>query len=178
MKKLIVLTLTTLALAFTVQAVDTNSLFNAKEVGVTLSTGYDVGAASEVNGQTAFSAPYNFNLSAGAFWYPWRMLGFEANVPFYNTKGVSVDEVQAGLLFRLPLSRSTPFLRNFAPYIGVGGVYNWQDQQDWAYVGKVGTEFRLNKKWGIFAEGQFRNNTLDDFKKGAVSIQGGLKLVF
>jgi len=163
-----------------VQTVSTpsTSLFNANEFGLSLSSGYDVGAANQVNGKTLFTQPYTFNLTAGAFYFPWRNVGFEANVPFYQTKGVSVDEVQAGLLFRLPLSKETPILKDLAPYIGIGGVYNWHDEQNWAYIGKVGAEFRLNKKWGVFAEGQYRNSEFSNWGQGAVSIQGGLRLVF
>ena len=49
MKKLIVSVLTALTLTFAVRAENTNSLFNAGEVGVGLSTGYDVGQASTSN---------------------------------------------------------------------------------------------------------------------------------
>jgi hypothetical protein len=156
---------------------DTNSFFNSGEVGLSLSSGYDVGQAGKINGKTLFSDPYNVNLTAGAFWFPWRNLGVELNVPFYNTKGVSADEVQAGVLFRLPLSRSTVVLKNLAPYVGLGGVYNWNDVQDWAYIGKVGTDFRFNKKWGFFVEGQYRNRDFE-WSVGSVSVQSGLKFVF
>lgn len=161
-----------------VETVKATSLFNAGEVGLSLSTGYDVGAANAVKGSTLFNQPYNFNLTAGAFYFPWRNVGLEANVPFYQTKGVSVDEVQAGLLFRLPLSSDKVILKNVAPYVGLGGVYNWNNAQDWAYVAKVGTEVRLNKKWGVFAEGQYRNHEFQNWGQGAVSVQGGLRLVF
>ena len=154
------------------------SLFNAGELGLSLSTGYDVGVANKVNGQNLFGKPYSVNLTAGAFYFPWRYVGVEANVPFYQTKGVSVDEIQAGLLFRLPLSSGTPILKNIAPYIGVGGVYNWIDPQQYAYLGKVGAEVRLNKNWGVFAEGNYRNNEFSNWDQGSVSVQGGLKLVF
>lgn len=185
------------ALAFTVVAADINTvatakynstanpqsekvsdvLFNAGEVGLTLSSGYDVGAASKVNGSTLFQQPYTFNLSAGAFWFPFRNFGVEANVPFYQTKGVSVDEVQFGLLVRLPLAKTTPILRNISPYVGVGGVYGWEAAEEWSYVGKVGVEFRVNKKWGIFTQGTYRNNELDNWGQGSVGIEGGLHLV-
>ena len=170
-----------LAVVFAVSAnaaTNETSLFNAGELGLSLSTGYDVGAANTVNGSTLFGQPYNFNLTAGAFYFPWRNLGFEANVPFYQTKGASVDEVQVGLLLRAPLSSTTPILKNLSPYVGVSGVYNWNDAQDWAYIGKAGLEVRLNKKWGVFAEGQYRNYEFQNWGNGAVSVQGGLKFVF
>jgi hypothetical protein len=150
-------------------------LYSANEFGLSLSSGYDVGAAGTVNGSTLFSQPYNFNLTAGAFYFPLRNVGFELNLPFYNTTGVSVDEIQFGTLFRLPLSADKPVFKNLAPYIGIGGVANWKDQQKWAYIGKVGTEFRLNKHVGLFAEGQYRNCDFE-WSVGAVSIQGGLRI--
>lgn len=154
------------------------SLFNAGELGLSLGTAYDVGAASQVNGKTLFNNPYTFNISGGVFYFPWRNLGFEANVPFYQTKGVSVDEVQAGILFRVPLAEETPFFKSLAPYIGLDGVYNWQTVQDWAYIAKAGLEFRFNRKWGLFAEGNYRNYELSNWSQGEVSVRGGLRFVF
>jgi hypothetical protein len=160
-------------------AVANTSLFNAGEVGLSLSTGYDVGAANSINsGKDLYGEPYTFNLSAGAFYFPLRNVGFEVNVPFYQTSGVSVDEVSAGVLFRLPLSSETAILKNISPYVGLSAVYNWQDVQDWAYIGKAGVEFRFNKKWGVFAEAQYRNHELEKLGEGSLSAQGGLKFVF
>lgn len=148
------------------------SLFNANEVGVSLATSY------AVDRSRLFEDAYTLNINAGAFWFPTRNLGFEVNVPFYQTSGPSVDEVQAGVLFRLPLARTTFLLSSLAPYVGVDAVYNWETPQAWAYIGKVGLEVRLNPKWSIFAEGQFRNNQLSNWNNGQTSVNGGLKLVF
>ena len=157
-------------------AVQSTSLFNAGEVGVSLSTGYVLDRAN------LFKAPYSLNATAGAFWFPLRNLGVEANVPFYQSTGVSVDEVQAGLVLRLPLAKTTPLFRNVAPYVGFEGVYNWQDAVNWAYIAKAGVDVRLNAKWGLFVEGQYRNNELRNvtttLDQGQTSVQGGLKLVF
>lgn len=147
------------------------SLFNAGEVGLSIGSGYTVDRAA------AFQQEYKLNFNAGVFYFPFRYLGVEANVPFYNEDSVAVQEVQAGLLFRLPLAKSTPILRNLAPYVGIGGVYNWQTEQDWAYIGKVGLDVRLNKKWGVFVEGQYRNSDFE-WNDGQTSLNGGLKLVF
>jgi opacity protein-like surface antigen len=173
MKKLIVLIGCVLTLASSVFAADTNStsLFNVGELGLSLGSGYTVDRAA------AFQQPYAINLQAGAFWFPWRNLGFEADVPFYSTKGVSVQEVQAGLVARLPLSKTVPVLKNIAPYVGVGGVYNWQTDEKWAYVAKGGVEFRFNKKWGVFGEAQYRNTDFE-WSDGQTSVVGGLKFVF
>jgi hypothetical protein len=146
------------------------SLFNAGEVGLNLSTGY------VVDWSEPFSKDYTFNLSAGAFWFPWRNVGFEANVPFYQSTGVSISEVNAGLLFRVPLAKEMAVFKCFAPYVGVGGAYDWNANSEWAYVGKAGLEFRTNKKWGIFAECQFRNDSFSEWNTGETSFQGGLRL--
>lgn len=152
------------------KAVNT-SLFNAGEVGLSLGTGYVVDRSA------AFKQDYVFNLSGGAFWFPFRNFGIEANVPFYQSKGVSLDEINAGVLVRLPLSKTTPVLKNLSPYVGVGGAYDFNANSNWAYVGKVGVEFRFNKKVGFFVEGQYRDNSVSDWKNGQTSVQGGVRLV-
>ena len=171
-----------LLLATSAFAADTNaastSLYNAQEFGLSIGSGYGLGPAGSIKDVSVFGKPYSLNFNAGAFYFPWRNVGIEANVPFYQSKGVSLDEVQAGLLFRLPLAKTTPVFKNISPYVGVGGVYNWQTAQDWAYIAKVGTEVRLNKKWGLFVEGQYRNFEVQNFNQGAVSLNGGLHLVF
>lgn len=151
-------------------------LFNANELSVGLGTSYvaDYHATSVKN---AFSTPYNFNLEAGASYFVTRNLGLEAWVPFYATKGASVSEVQAGAVLRLPLSRTVPLFKNVAPYVGLGGAYAWNADAKWAYIAKAGVEFRLNKKWGVFAEGQYRNADLR-LNNGATTAAGGIRLVF
>jgi opacity protein-like surface antigen len=154
-------------------AADTNSpsLFNKNEIGLTLGSTVNLDAAAN------YHAVDSYNLNLGAFWFPTRNLGFEASVPLYYSTGQSIQEVNAGLLWRLPLAKDTVILKNLAPYVGLGGVYNWQTAQNWAYVGKVGVEARLNKKWGLFVEGQYRNS---DFvwANGQVSVGTGLRLIF
>lgn len=167
------LAIATSAFAAGTNTVKNTSLFNSGEYGLSLSTGYTVDRAA------AFQSPYALNGSAGVFVFPTRNLGFEANVPFYSTKGVSVDEVQAGALFRLPLSKSTPVLRNISPYVGLGGAYNWQEQSKFSFIAKAGAEFRVNAGWGVFAEYQYRNNSLQDpTANGQSKLQGGVKFVF
>lgn len=155
------------------------SLFNAKEFGLSIGSGYNLGTVDSLKGgNNPFTKAYTLNLNAGVFYFPWRNLGFEANVPFYQSQGVSVSEVQFGTLIRLPLASTTPVLKNFAPYIGAGGVYSWTAQNEWAYIGKVGLEFRINKGWALFGEGQYRNSELNNWGQGNTSINGGLRLVF
>ena len=171
---------TNIATAKTVPALTqtTPSLFNAGEFGLSLASAYTLGQVGTLNGQNLFKNPYTLNFNAGVFWFPFRNLGLEANVPLYQNQGVSVDEVQAGLVLRFPLAKTTPLFRNLAPYVGVDGVYNWQTAQDWAYIAKAGLEVRLNKGWGVFAEGQYRNVELRNLNQGQVSLNGGLRLVF
>ena len=153
------------------------SLYNAGEFGFGIGSAYNAGTAGNVVNSTAFTETYTVNFNASAFYFPWRNFGAEVTVPFYQSKGVSVQEVQVGLLARLPLAKTTPVFKNFAPYVGIGGVGNWKSAQDWAYIGKVGLEFRINPKWSIFTEGQFRNNDFN-WKEGMTSLNGGIKLVF
>lgn len=146
---------------------DHDHFFNANEFGISLNTGY------VLNPSDAFQNDYSFNLGAGLYYFPCRYFGIEGNVPFYQTKGVSVSEVQFGLIGRLPIGR-------IAPYIGADAVYAWKALDEWAYIAKVGLEVRFNKKVGIFAEGQYRNNELEhfDWEHGSVALVGGLKLNF
>lgn len=174
MKKLFLVLVCALGMASVIA--DTNpSLFNANElqlgIGTSYVVDYNVTAVKD-----AFATPYDFNLQAGVAYYITRNIGVEAWVPFYQTKGVSVSEVQAGLVLRVPLARETPLFKNIAPYVGVGGVYSWE-ASEWAYIGKVGAEFRFNKKWGVFAEGQYRNQDFE-WNQGATTLAGGIHLVF
>ena len=157
-------------------ASDTNtassSLYNAKEFSLNLGTGYVLDTSA------AFQQNYSFNLAVGTTYFLTRHLGLEAWVPFYSTKGTSVQEVQFGALFRVPLSSEKAILKNFAPYVGIGGVYNWNTESDWSYIAKVGAEFRVNKKWSTFVEGQYRNDEFSHWGRGQVNLVGGLKLIF
>jgi opacity protein-like surface antigen len=164
MQKLIMSLLMACGLAFSSVAQEKVSLFNAKELGLSLGTGYVVDPSA------AFQQDYSFNLSAGAHYFLNKYIGIEANVPFYSTKGISVTEVQAGLVARLPIGR-------VAPYVGVSTVYNWNSETELAYIARAGLEFRFNPKVGVFAEGQYRN---DDFNwnKGSTSVVGGIRFNF
>jgi outer membrane protein W len=153
-------------------AVQSTSLFNGNEFGLSLSSAYVVDRSAP------FQKDYSANLTVGASYFPSRYLGFEANLPVYQSAGSSIDEVQSGLIIRLPLATTIPLLRNIAPYIGAGGVYNWDTAQNWAYIGKTGVEVRINNKWGVFFEGQYRNNQFSDMSKGSTAIAGGIRFVF
>ncbi len=141
-------------------------LFKNHEFSLNLGTAYVVDThASTVSG--AFASPYAFNINVGAQWYQTRYFGAEVNLPLYSTKGVSVSEISAGLLARLPMG-------HFAPYLGAGGVYRFAG--DWAYIGKAGLEWRPSR-FGLFAEAQYRNTDFQ-FEKGQVTLAGGIRLTF
>ncbi len=143
---------------------NTNSLFNAKELSVSLGTGYVVDTAA------AFQQDYSFNLTAGTEFFYSKYFGGQVSAPFYQTEGASFSEISAGLLARLPLG-------HVAPYVGFGGVYQVDSDKDWAYIAKAGIEFRKNSKWIVFAEYQVRNSELD-IKDSSASLLGGVKLIF
>jgi len=172
MKKLFTIVAMIMAFYSTSYAQNDSSLFNAKEVGVSVGTGYVLDTSEP------FQDIYGLNFSGGLSYFLTRNLGIETWVPFYTSKGVSVQEVQAGVLLRVPLSYDMAVWKNLAPYVGLGGVYNWETDSQWSYVAKLGTEFRLNKKWGVGLEGQYRNNHLTDLSQGQVNLFGYLKLVF
>ena len=168
-----------LALTFAITAnaataaapVTSTSLYNAGEVGLSLSSGYVVDRAA------AFQQDYSFNLTAGLFYFPYRNFGVEVNLPFYQSKGVSVSEVEVGLLARLPLSEKATFWKNLAPFAGLGVVYNWNAAENVAYEAKVGLEYRLNSKWGVAVDGRYRNNDFD-WNHGSTTVNVSLHLVF
>jgi len=182
-----------------VKAAEVEPLFRAGEVGLTLSGGgllnpsdvetvtpgvsYDCYQSEESlddsNNSTVTrkNGHKTVNFTVGAFWFPLKRLGFELNVPVYQNDGVSVEEIQAGLLVRCPLSDTTPVLRRVAPYVGLGGAYNWRDDERWSYIGKGGVEVRLNKNVAVFTEFQYRNNDAH-LDNGSKTVQGGLKVVF
>lgn len=164
MKSIMILAMA-LGLAVSAVASDSNTLFNARELSVSLGSTY------AVDRSTAFKQAYSFNLEAGAQYFITRNVGLSVNVPFYQSKGVSLSEVQAGVVARLPL------FRHVAPYIGASAVYNWHAENEWAYIAKAGVEYRFNAGWGLFAEGQFRNTDFN-LDKGVTSVGAGLRLVF
>ena len=166
MKKLIItlLTLATVTFSSVGQTNQTSQLFTGNELSLTLGSSYVA--------DKGFNDDYSFNLSVGAQYFLTKNIGVDALVPVYSTKGVSVSEVAFGGLVRVPV------INHVAPYLGVGAVYNWQDKTDWNYYAKGGLEVRLVKGWGVFGEGVYRVDTLDNYKNGSTSVQGGLRLVF
>ena len=171
MKKLLLSLITVLAFAGVAMAANTNSndLFRGKEVSLRVATGYTLDAnPTSIKG--AFGHRYDLNFNAGAAYFFTKNFGIEGNVPFYQNKGVSVSQVEVGLLARLPLG-------HFAPYAGLGAIYAWNDSDKFTYNVKGGLEYRLNKHLGVFGEADYRNK---DFvwKKAQTSINAGVRFAF
>ena len=168
-------------------ASETNRLFNANEFSVSVGSGYVVDTAK------AFQADYSLNFEAGAAYFLTENFGLEGRVPFYQTDGVSVYEARLGGVARLPIKLP---VGEIAPYIGIGGVYSWQantdeysyrvhrrtvvasyDDKEWAYTAKIGVEGRINSKWGVYTEAEYRNTDFE-LQNGAVTVLAGFRLVF
>jgi len=176
------------------------SLFNAGEVGLTLSSGClvnppdsvrTVEVPNEVERSYKYCHPQNetrtlrsegdrtVNLTVGAFWFPTKLVGLEANVPIYKSTDdrLQVDEVHAGLLLRAPLFEKCPVLRHVAPYGGLGTVLNWQEGNTWSYVAKAGLEVQVVKHVRAFGEFQYRNVDFH-WSQGSRAVQAGLRFPF
>lgn len=174
MRNLFIISVMALGLAFSAVASDStnSSLFNGRELSASIGTAY------------VPNSDYQINFVPGVSYFITRNFGLEASVPVYAEGGSVLNNVNFGAVARVPIQFS---LINkdvaLAPYIGVGANYNWDYQncsQLWHYVGKVGTELRINPKWGVFAEGQYTINKLDttSTKNGNWGVFGGLRLVF
>jgi hypothetical protein len=145
--------------------------FNGKELSISLGTGYALdGGFSDVKN---FAQKYDLNLNAGASYFVTRYLGIEAEVPFYQTKGVSVDRVSAGPVLRLPL------FDRVAPFIQPNVTYNWHDNK-FSYGAAFGLEERLWKGWGLqqFANYGVSSFSADALKHGNWSLGAKLTLQF
>lgn len=161
-----------LGLASAAIAGETNgsSFYSGNELSLSLGSGYTVDHSA------AFKQPYAVNLDGGVQYFFTKNIGVDATVPFYSSKGTSVSDAKAGIVFRVPVWR-------FAPYIGLGADYNWANDKftdakraDFSYVGKAGLEFRFNPYVGVFGEDVYQNNTVDVLKgSGQNTVHGGLR---
>lgn len=171
-----------------IAANNTNSLFRANEIGLQLDAGYIFNDYANTtlaipnnnvcNPSTAIvtvgEENYNIIGRLGGFYFPYKYLGAEVNVPIYTRNNdVEVNTVSAGLLLR-----ATP-LNNVALYAGAGSVYQWEEK-DYNYYGKVGAELRLNRTVGVFTEGEYEVASFDQshLKEGRTIGRVGIRLVF
>jgi opacity protein-like surface antigen len=164
MKKILLTVLACLALVGQGYSADKVDLFNAKEIGISLNSGYVIDTSAP------FQQDYSFNLGVSASYSLTKNFVLQTTLPFYQTKGVSISEIQAGVIARLPVG-------HFAPYVGANYVYDWDADNKSAYIGRAGLEFRFNPKWSTFVEWQYRNNNFD-WDNGSQSIVGGITLIF
>lgn len=161
MKKILSLILVT-ALGFaalSASASETNSLFNANELSLTASA------------STTLKSHELTSLNAGVGYFVTKNFGVEANVPVYRTQGTSIQNVNFGGVFRVPL------FRHVAPFIRAGADYNWQSK-DWLEYAGGGIEFRVNSKWGVFGDANYQIHGFNNYQHGTWFPRAGVRFVF
>lgn len=172
-------------------SISQDSFFNKGDRGITLGGGYTFSQSSFIQPYPlGFFGPdcstykivhqdvHSDNFLIGGFYFPYKYIGTEFNIPLYQSKGISFDEIQSGTILRLPLSDTIPILKNIAPYVGVGGVYNWQSDVRWRYDGKAGVDIKITRKTGLFGEYQYRNDNFISSQDSQNIIEGGLRINF
>lgn len=142
---------------------DNAGLFTANEITIGASTSYNV-----VKGN-AFKQAYSANVSAEAQYWLTRYIGLEADVPFYQSRGVSFSRVDAALLGRLPLG-------HFAPYAGVGFDYTWSDDRFSPFL-RGGIEFRPVRHVVTFVDYQQNFTSFQRIPEGSGTVRGGFRFV-
>ena len=170
MKKLYA-TLLALILCLTAGFAGGTNHFNGNELSLSLGTGYTLqGGFADVKN---FADKYDFNLNAGAQYFITKYLGVEGEVPFYQSKGVSVDRVTAGPVLRLPI------FDRVAPFVQPNVTYNWVDNK-FSYGASAGIEERFFKGWGLqeFASYGVKDFNSDSLKHGLWSLGAKLTIQF
>lgn len=160
MKKIISLLMAgALTLSVAAQDNTNNSLFNANELGVSLST------------VTDFDSDYRHNATLGVSYSITRNLGVEVSAPIYLEDGGNIlDSASVGGSFRLPITR------NLALSVRVLGNYNWESE-NWNGVVGPTVSFRLNPKWEVFASADYNFTKFNkEFNEGDWTYGLGLRL--
>lgn len=157
MKNTIISLIAALAV-FTAKA-DTNSLFNSRELSISIGSSYGL------------DGHYDANLSVGASYSFTKNFILESELPVYQSQGTSVDRVSAGLAYRYPVARI------FAPTIRAGTTYAWNTKDFDGYFGG-GLEIKLNKFWSLTPGIDYQFINFNSFDKGTWSPSVKLKLTF
>jgi len=193
MLKKLFLSLTVAGLAITsIAANNTNSLFNAGEVGISLDGGYILndypdtksttyttekkGKKTVVKASTVTTDNDDYDILArvGVFYFPVKNFGASVFVPIYTTDdGLEVNTVDVALIARIAL------LDAFAPYCKVGTSYQWQNEE-YDYFGAVGVEYRLSMNWGVYSEVNYQVKDFDtnNSENGQTTLRLGVSYVF
>jgi hypothetical protein len=137
---------------------ETESLFNAKEFGVSLTT-------TKVLDQN-----YEANLNVGLSYSLTKNFLVDAEVPVYQKDSVAIDSLSFGITYRYPV------LTYVAPYASVGTRYEWNDG-NWDGYCRVGIEGRISRKWSVFTDASYNFGDFNSFNDGNWSVRGGIRLI-
>ena len=111
--------------------------------------------------------------------------GIGLNYYFTRNFGVAVDgtltdndngtwQTFGHLLVRFPIDSGSLC---WAPYLKVGGGYTVDGDDPWVWGGGGGVEFRLNPKFGIFAEGGYYWG-IHDSAADFTQVKAGVRFIF
>jgi opacity protein-like surface antigen len=141
--------------------------FYDKEFSLSLGTGYGLTKGD------LFRNAYDLNLNVGAQFFLTKYIGVAAELPFYQSKGVSVRELSGGPVVRVPLFDLV------APYAGPAVDYDWVNNK-FSYYARAGLEFRPVKNVGLFGEGRYyvRDFNGNSLQNGSWSLNGGVRVSF
>ncbi|MDO8610993.1 MAG: hypothetical protein Q7R95_10720 [bacterium] len=136
------------------------SLFAEKELNLSLSTDYNV--------NNGFDTPYDFNLSVGAGYYITKYVGISTTVPFRTSNDFVLNNVIAGLDFRVPLAK------RLAIVVSPQARYNWDAARITPRL-QTTLEYRFNSKIGVFVGGSYNLLGFGDYKGGTFGTEGGIR---
>lgn len=186
MLKKLFLSLTVAGLAIaSIAANNTNSLFSAGEVGISLDGGYisndypdQKTTVRRSHHRTAtISIPnhdYDILARVGVFYFPVENFGVSAAVPVYTTD----DSFEVNTVDVAAIARICP-LDAFAFYSKVGTSYQWKNEE-YDYFGAAGVEYRLTKNWGVYSEVNYQIKDFDsnNIKNGQTVLRLGINYIF
>lgn len=185
MLKKLFLSLTVAGLAITsIAANNTNSLFSAKEFGLSVDLGYisndypdtktTVKKGKKTATITTANRDYEVLARVGAFYFPVENFGASVFVPIYTTD----DSFEVNTVDVAGIARIAP-LDAFALYSKLGTSYQWQNEE-YDYFGAAGVEYRLAKNWGVYSEVNYQIKDFDsnNIKNGQTVLRLGINYIF
>lgn len=135
----------------------TNSLFDSRELSLSLSSGYK------------FAGNNNINASVGAQYMYFSWLGGDVTVPLYQDKGISVNSVSFGPVVRIGITD------RLAVVARGGASYVWSSDS-WTGYTSIGPEFKITRGIGLFINGNYSYPNFNDFQKGSFGATAGIRV--